>query len=136
MANINTIVYNSLSDIALKNKDASVRDFEYACRLFIDEFFDTNTIFNIREVDKYEGHTYEVLEDLLYGFLDDWDDFSAHEATQLGFKVIGDKFYIPAKSKIKFIEAHGPGGGWPVIEFNGEEYDFAGDEPFHMKLVN
>lgn len=81
-----------------------------------------------------EGQSGKLLEDIPYdlyaelteGYEDDVIDW----VNKVFIKGIydGEEYAIVPKGTIvKLINSHGPGGGWPVFEINGEEVDFAGD---------
>ena len=63
------------------------------------------------------------------------EDFwlSEQKAIDLGFGVENNMIYFPVGTHFKYISERGP-SGWPVIEVNGEQMDFAGKEPIQIIL--
>lgn len=79
-------------------------------------------------VSKY-GDKLILAQDVYYSDIDDLDYFD--DPQDVGFKIIGDEAYIPKGAELTIVDAGSD--SWPIIEFNGEELDFAGD-PFKVKI--
>ena len=96
-----------------------------------------------------EGTIIEFKEDVLYGEpdvvaeaeLDKYplDDGEAEQfIVSKGFKMSEEEeglFYIPKGTRARIVDTTSAGGGWPILEVNGIELEFAGDEPFKVSIV-
>lgn len=65
------------------------------------------------------------------------EDFyvSQQEAEDAGFHIENGMIVIPDGTRFKYITNAGP-SGWPVIEINGIELDFATEEPIKVRLYD